>query len=172
MAITNRNLAAGTQLTARYKKVEHRVLVLGEPGDGQGYELDGGTIYKSLSKAGSVVMGGTACNGWRFWTVAGEEPANGEKPAPAPAGAATEPKPKAKKNGQRSVVVKIVRRVPNQHGVPEGATKWCCSACMKSFIHESRLGEPEACPEGHAREQVDELAHARSFAEEQANAEE
>ena len=171
MAIENRSLAAGTVLVAKYKGQEYRALVLGEPGDGQGYELDGGTIYKSLSAAGSAVMNGTACNGWRFWTAAEEEPAPSEQGAPAATRAATAPKPKAK-NGQRSVVVKIIRRVPNQHGVVEGATKWFCSACMKSFIHESRLGEPEACPEGHAREQVDELAHARSFAEEQANAEE
>jgi hypothetical protein len=43
---------------------------------------------------------------------------------------------------------------------------------MRSFVREAGQGEPDACPEGHAREQVDELAHARSFDEEQAAAEE
>jgi hypothetical protein len=43
---------------------------------------------------------------------------------------------------------------------------------MRSFVREAALGEPEACPEGHAREQVDELAHARSFDEDQATADE
>jgi hypothetical protein len=58
---------------ATYKGEQHKVLVL-ESENGPGYELDGKTIFKSLSSAGSAVMNGTACNGWRFWSVEGEEP--------------------------------------------------------------------------------------------------
>jgi hypothetical protein len=43
--------------------------------------------------------------------------------------------------------------------VPEGSTKWFCSACMKSFLNEGR-GEPEACREGHPRQAADELMAA------------
>lgn len=166
MPINDRNLEAGTKLTAKYKGQEHTVLVLADEEGGLAFELDNGTIFKSLSAAGSAVMNGVACNGWRFWTVAGEQAGSADEAAQGPTRAATEPK--AKKNGQRSVIVKIIRRVPNQHSVPPGSTKWFCSACMKSFIRGSALGEPEACPEGHAREQVDELALGHSVDEEAA----
>jgi hypothetical protein len=44
-----------------------------------------------------------------------------------------------------------------QEGCPEGETRWFCSACMKGFCRPA--GEtPQACPEGHAREVVDDLA--------------
>src|SRR3546814_1952134 len=41
-------------------------------------------IYKSPSAAGSAVMGGTACNGWRFWSLEGEEAAPKERAPKAP----------------------------------------------------------------------------------------
>lgn len=156
MPINDRNLEAGTKLTAKYKGQEHTVLVLADEEGGLGFELDNGTIFKSLSAAGSAVMNGVACNGWRFWTSVAERAGSPGEAAPGPTRSATVPKPK--KNGQRSVAVKTIRRVPNQHSVPPGSTKWFCSGCMKSFLHESALGEPAACPEGHAREQIDELA--------------
>lgn len=148
MAITNRNLPAGTVLVARYKGETHKVLVL-ESENGLGYELDGGTIFKSLSSAGSAVMKGTACNGWRFWSVEGEEPE------------ATERSPKAKRakaeNGTAKRIFKNLRLTPNQRGVPEGQARWYCSACQKGFYLPT--GETaEACPEGHAAEVEDELA--------------
>ena len=81
MAITNRDLPAGTKLVARYKGQTHSVLVVGDGETGFGYELDNATIYKSLSAAGSAVMNGTACNGWRFWSPEGELK---ERPAKEP----------------------------------------------------------------------------------------
>ena len=39
------------------------------------YVLEDGLGFASLSAAGSAVMGGVACNGWRFWSVEGAEPA-------------------------------------------------------------------------------------------------
>ena len=102
MAITNRELVAGTKLVGRYKGGQHSVLVVGDAESGLGYELDGGTIYRSLSAAGSAVMKGVSCNGWRFWSVEGDE---AEKPTPQPKAIALAGK------------LRQLRRVPNQKGV-------------------------------------------------------
>ncbi len=97
-------------------------------------------------------MGGTACNGWRFWSVEGDEPARPEPKAEKKARAG------AKATG-KPAVFKQIRRVPNQRGVPEGQTKFFCSACMNGFVADG--GElPTACPEGHPAEVEDELAPA------------
>jgi hypothetical protein len=150
MAITNRELPAGTVLVAKYRGTQHKVLVL-ESENGRGYELDGGTIYRSLSSAGSAVMNGVACNGWRFWTVEGEEPV-ADPNAPA--------KPKRTAKAERTTstpTFKNIKKTPNQRGVPEGQVRWYCSACQKGFY--ALIAEtPEACPEGHAAEVEDELA--------------
>ena len=75
MAIENRELAAGTKLIAKYKGEHWRLEVL--PGEPKTYGFvgkrpkDAAQVYKSPSSAGSAVMGGTACNGWRFWSVEG-----------------------------------------------------------------------------------------------------
>jgi hypothetical protein len=92
MAIEDRALKAGDELVARYKGQEYSVLVLGDEEVGLGFELDGPTIYRSLSKAGSAVMNGTACNGWRFWTRKGEE-----KPAKAKAEPSSLPRPRRRR---------------------------------------------------------------------------
>jgi len=144
MVIENRDLAAGTKLVARYQGQEHSVLVMGDAETGLGFELDNGTIYKSLSSAGKAVMNGVACNGWRFWSLEGEAP---------------EP-PKAAKQPAKAKVIKKVRllqKLPNQKGVPEGQVKWYCSACQKSFLVEGK-DTPAACAEGHPLEQEDEFA--------------
>src|SRR3989338_8622206 len=89
MAVENRNLLAGTRLVANYKKQRYVCTVeAGEGGEGIVFVLEDGGRHKSPSAAGSKVMGGKAVNGWRFWTVEGEEP----KAVPQPA-------PKAKANG-------------------------------------------------------------------------
>jgi hypothetical protein len=146
MVIENRDLATGTKLVARYRGREHSVLVVGDKETGLGFELDNGTIYKSLSSAGKAVMKGVACNGWRFWTPEGEAP---------------EPKaPKAAKQPTKATATKKVRllqKLPNQKGVPEGQVKWYCSACQKSFLVEGK-DTPAACTEGHPLEQEDEFA--------------
>src|SRR5205823_8866802 len=83
MPIENRDLAVGTVLTARYKKQDRTCEVVQTP-DGVRYRLDDGTEHKSPSSAGKAAMDGVACNGWRFWSVQGTEPARrepkGEKP--------------------------------------------------------------------------------------------
>ena len=75
MPIENRDLPAGTRLEATYKKVRYVCTVeAGEDGK-LAFVLEDGKRFTSPSAAGSVVMGGTACNGWRFWTVEGAPPA-------------------------------------------------------------------------------------------------
>ena len=71
MPITNRELAPGTILTATLKKTVYQAEVVETP-DGIRYRVNG-KEYKSPSAAGSAVMNGVACNGWRFWSVEGGE---------------------------------------------------------------------------------------------------
>ena len=71
MPLENRNVEAGTVLTARYKKVDRSCEVVETP-DGLRYRLDDGTEHKSPSSAGKAVTG-IACNGWVFWSIAGTE---------------------------------------------------------------------------------------------------
>ena len=145
MALENRDLKAGQKLVARYKGQEHTVLVLGDDKAGLGFELDGKTIYKSLSTAGNAVTGGSV-NGWRFWSQEGDLKAK----------RATEAKPAGRKSVTPGARVKQIRRVPNQKGVADGQIKWHCSACMASFLHDG-TADPDACPQGHPRETTDEF---------------
>src|SRR3990170_1063361 len=65
-------LAPGTRLVARYKGADYEVeVVAGEEGKTR-YRFADGQEFKSPSAAGSAVMGGVACNGWRFWSLEGE----------------------------------------------------------------------------------------------------
>lgn len=159
MAIIDRNLPVGTTLVATFKKVGYTCQVETGEGGKTVYRLGDGRTFTSPSAAGSAVMGGTACNGWRFWTKDGEAPPAKEKAAPAAPRTATEPKlaktPTPKPAA--STTVKQIRRVPNQHGVPEGQAKWFCSSCMSSFIADAKP-DPEACPQGHPRLVEDEFA--------------
>lgn len=65
-------LAVGTRLVARYKSTEHVAEVVVTDG-GVRYRLADGRVFKSPSAAGSAVMGGIACNGWRFWSLEAAE---------------------------------------------------------------------------------------------------
>src|SRR3990170_655309 len=96
MAIEDRNLAAGTKLVARYKGQEYACVVTAGEGDKVCYKMECPDHpdlhlkeFKSPSSAGSAIMGGSACNGWRFWSVAGAE-----------AQPKAEKKKAAKKNGK------------------------------------------------------------------------
>jgi hypothetical protein len=63
-------LEPGTVLVARYKGAEHTAeVVSGEEGKAR-YRLADGREFGSPWAAGSAVMGGVACNGWRFWSLA------------------------------------------------------------------------------------------------------
>lgn len=73
MAIKDRNLIAGTELTARYKGFSYSCKVK-DGDDGLVFVLEDGRQFNSLSSAGGAVMNGKAVNGWRFWSVTREQP--------------------------------------------------------------------------------------------------
>jgi hypothetical protein len=143
MPIENRDLKPGTRLVARYKKAEHTATVVEGEGGGLRYRLEDGREFKSPSAAGSAVMGGVACNGWRFWSLAGE--AN----APAPKNERKAPAPKAApKPAKREVKPQGFQRLPDEEGAAEGTAKFFCDACMEAF--EAPVdSEPATCPKGH-----------------------
>ena len=155
MPISNRNLPEGTTLKATFKKRVYTCSVKAGEDGRMIYRLEDGTSHTSPSAAGSAVMGGTACNGWRFWGVAGGDEAGDATAAPPQPHERTTKVARPKSTPK----VKQVRRVPNQRGVPEGQARWFCSACMKGFLTEA-VTPPETCPEGHTREVDDEFAPA------------
>jgi DNA-directed RNA polymerase subunit RPC12/RpoP len=180
MPLDKQDLDANTVLVGTYKKQAHRVLVVGEPGPEQGYELDGETTYKSLSSAAKAVMGGISANGWRFWSLEGDtrggklqmstfkcqecgkafdEAAEDTCPhcgsSDIDLHAPQTEKPAKGAGGKRSLVQ--VRKLPNQKGAPEGQTRWFCSSCMAAFNATTGV-RPEECPEGHPRVLVDDLS--------------
>ncbi len=129
MSIPDRNLTAGTRLVARYKGQEHSAEVV-ETEEGVRYRLEDGREFKSPSSAGSAVMGGSACNGWRFWSLAESEEA---KPKTA--------KKAAKENGNPGNG--LIRRMDDG--------RYFCSACQEPFDAPAGV-EPQGCPKGHRPE--------------------
>jgi hypothetical protein len=74
-----KQLKPGTTLIGRYKGTEHRAQVVeGDKGKTQ-YRLADGREFGSPSAAGTAVMGGIACNGWRFWSVAPADKASSRR---------------------------------------------------------------------------------------------
>ena len=131
--IEDRNLKPGTVLVARYKKRDHRAEVVAGAGGKVVYRLKDGREFSSPSAAGSAVMGGVACNGWRFWSVEGAEtkPTKTAKKASRPK-AATKPKAKAK----RSAKAKPARRVvggSNGEPVAPAERPVNCGECGQEF---------------------------------------
>ena len=132
MPIENRDLPAGTRLVATYKKQAYVCTVESEEEGKLAFVVDG-KRFTSPSSAGSAVMGGAACNGWRFWTVEGGEQPASEAPVPKPA--------KEKKGA-----LKLFKRLTS-HGLEEGQQRWFCAACQDSFIATDAY--PEVCEAGH-----------------------
>ena len=128
MPIENRNLEPGTVLVARYKKQDRTCEVVktdaATPGYAQSglrYRLDDGTEHNSPSSAGKAAMGGVACNGWRFWSIAGTE---------APKKAKKEPVAK------KSAAKKSAKGKGAKKGKGKAATSgdsYGCGACGESF---------------------------------------
>ncbi len=143
MALENRNLVAGTRLVATYKKQRYVCTVeAAEEGEGVVFVLEDGQRFKSPSAA-AVAITQTAQNGWRFWSLEGEAPAATEEHA-------AEKPAKGKGRGR-----KLIFKLPNQKGTPDGKTKFFCSACCDAFVVEA--GEtPEACPKGHPQAQLED----------------
>src|SRR5436190_14673882 len=82
-------LEPGMRLVAKYKGEQHVAeIVEGEEGKVR-FRLADGREFKSPSAAGSAVMGGQACNGWRFWSLV----SRGDMAPPAKARAARKSRP-------------------------------------------------------------------------------
>lgn len=136
MSIENRNLKPGTVLVAVHpargpKRKEHRCeVVAGEEGRVV-YRLKDGREFTSPSAAGTAVMGGTACNGWRFWTVEGAQ-----KPARAASKrqAASRPKAKAKGGAKTKTAAKRAHKAakPSKNGAAP-ARSVACGECGREF---------------------------------------
>ena len=133
MPIENRNLAAGTRLVARYKGQDYSAEVIEteviETEEGIRYRLEDGQEFTSPSSAGSAVTGGKACNGWRFWSLAGSEEAKPKSPGKRP----------AKKKASSTFEL-----------LEDG--RYFCSACQEPFQAPEGV-EPQGCPKGHKPEQ-------------------
>lgn len=130
MSIEDRNLAIGTKLVARYKGKEYAAEVV-KTEEGVRYRLEDGREFKSPSSAGSAVMGGSACNGWRFWSVVGSEAAKPKK--------AVKKSGKGKSNPGNGLIERM----------EDG--RYFCSACMEAFEAPEGV-EPQGCPKGHVVE--------------------
>jgi hypothetical protein len=68
----------------------------------------------------------------------------------------------ARKSRTTKAAPTILQRHGNQADLSEGETRWLCNACLKSFIVFGNE-TPEACPEGHRRDDP-ELSTAASDA--------
>ena len=134
MALENRNLKPGTKLVARYKKQEFTCEVV-KTEEGIRYRLKDGKEFKSPSSAGSAVMGGSACNGWRFWSLEGD--------LKEPTAKATTKKAKKAKP--------VFEPMEDQTGALDGEVRYFCSACMDVFSAPKGV-DPVGCPKGHKNE--------------------
>ncbi len=112
------NLEAGTRLVARYKHEEHTAEVVASEDGKTRYRLADGREFKSPSAAGSAVMGGIACNGWRWWSIEGET----SVPSPASRQASGETPDEAAAKTRR----------------PQ------CPRCGKTFVGAQQLAHHEA----------------------------
>ena len=90
MPISDRTLVPGTRLTATHKQEVYELEVLPGPEGKLAYRLGDGRVFRSPSAAGKTVMGGVACNGWRFWSRAEEVGADSPTSGDTVAGTATE----------------------------------------------------------------------------------
>jgi len=143
MAVEKQAFTVGTVLTGKYKKTTHTCEVVETDGKVR-FRLQDGKEFKSLSAAGSAITGG-AINGWKFWTLASVGSSQAAVPPAAEDTTLSEPA------APERVKTKVIKRTPNQQGVPDGEVRYFCSGCMQGFIEPS--GErPTHCPQGHAAE--------------------
>ena len=116
-ATQRKAIAAGQTLTAKYKGTQYSVEVITGDGGKLLYRLGDGREFKSPSSAGSAVMGGSACNGWRFWSI--------DDGAPRPASKPT--KPAKKQSAAKPAATSATPERPR------------CNACGKSFVAAKQL---------------------------------
>jgi hypothetical protein len=130
MPIENRELEVGTRLVAQYKGVDYALEVV-QTDEGLRYRLADGREFRSPSSAGKEVMGGIACNGWRFWSVAGMAPVRrprtekAEKPTKKP----------STKNATKTSAKKAATKKPakGKRARPEDVPSYGCGGCGATF---------------------------------------
>ena len=147
MTIENRDLKPGTTLVARYKKQDYKAEVV-QTDDGVRYRLNG-SDYKSPSAAGSAIMDGNACNGWRFWSIPGENGAT-EKPASKP-GKKQQPATSfaSRRRSDEAKTERADRPKKGAHFEQLEDGRFFCSVCMDAFDAPKGV-TPLGCPKGHA----------------------
>ena len=133
MPLENRDLRAGTILTARYKKQDRTCEVV-QTDDGLRYRLDDGTEHRSPSSAGKAAMGGVACNGWRFWSLQGEL-----KPVREPK-AKAERKPKSEKPATKKAPAKkkASKKTAKKPARAASSDSYGCGACGETFSTQKK----------------------------------
>ena len=110
-----KSLQAGTRLVATYRKQQHVVEVVdGEDGKLR-FRLADGRQYSSPSAAGSAVMGGVSCNGWRFFSLQTDD---AEEPKPAAAKQSRTKTTQAAKKPARGVKPKPASEAEPAHDEP------------------------------------------------------
>ncbi len=93
----------------------------------------------------------------RQYTDVGTKP-RGRRAKPTPAELNDEVVAEAVKAAPEAPrIVKVIKRVPNQNGAPEGMVRWHCTDCMGSF-YEAAGTTPAQCPKGHPAKATDDLA--------------
>ena len=152
MAVDKQEFAVGTVFTGRYKKATYRLEVV-EVEAGKRYRLEDGQEFKSLSAAGSKIMGGKPVNGWRFWSLEGEAPAQQPEAPAESAEPADRPNGKERKHP-------VLRRMHIQEGAPAGKVRWWCEACCNEFLAPASI-TPVGCPQGHPADGADLMAGER-----------
>ena len=93
-------LEPGTLLVARYKGAEHHAEVFRDEEGKTRFRLEDGREFKSPSAAGSAVMDGVACNGWRWWSLQGDAP-EAAPAKPVKVSKARRSKRKTRRDGRR-----------------------------------------------------------------------
>ncbi len=149
MAITNRNLAAGTRLVGRYKgKTTVCLVEAGEEG-AVVYRLEGKEkTFKSLSSAATEITRGPI-NGWKFWSLEDEETTKPETTTKTPARKSSDKKEgKTARRTRQRPTYRVIHVHENQDDLTEGEVRWLCDACIKPFIMPAGA-EPSECPNGH-----------------------
>ena len=131
MALEDRNLKAGTKLAARYKGEDFTAeVVKGE--DGIRYRLADGREFKSPSSAGSAILDGKACNGWRFWSLAESDGKANKAP---------------KKTSRKKA--RTFEELARQDDQPEDEARYYCEGCADGFSLPPGDSAPKECPKGH-----------------------
>jgi hypothetical protein len=132
MALSNRNLEPGTVLASRYKKAEYRCDVVAGDDGKVVYRLQDGREFSSPSAAGSAVMDGVACNGWRFWSLEGDLAPAKEPEAKKAAAPKAKAEPKTK-GGSKAKAAPKAKRARKPKAGANGSGPVACGECGAEF---------------------------------------